>query len=66
MESIEHLLMPRGHNADALVRKNGTLHAGNDFAESAQRRCPADVANLYTSVSFSLLDAPRTPALVFG
>ena len=63
---IEHLLMPRGHNVAALVRKNGTLHAGNDFAESGQRRSPADVDNLYTSVSFRLSDAPRTPALVFG
>ena len=39
-ESIEYLLMPRRRNFDALVRKNGTFHIGNDFVEISQRRFP--------------------------
>ena len=49
-ESIEYLLMPRRRNFDALVRKNGTFHIGNDFVERSQRRFPDLVTNPYKSM----------------
>ena len=55
-ESIEYLLMPRRRNFDALVRKIGTFHIGNDFVERSQRRFPRLG---YEPVQ---IDAERTPS----